>query len=71
MKQQNVESNKDLQDSLAMLKIVAESSKSMVEGKGETLERAFNDVRKQMKKRRFTSTHPAPDQSPDARRTLP
>jgi hypothetical protein len=71
MKRQDIESNKDLQDSLAMLKIVAKSSKSMVEGKGETIERAFNDVRKQMKNRHFIATLPAPGQSPAVRRTLP
>jgi hypothetical protein len=71
MKRQDIESNKDLQDSLAMLKMVAESSKSKLKGKGETIEKAFNDVRKQMKKRRFTAAHPAPDRLPAGHQTLP
>jgi prevent-host-death family protein len=46
---QDIESYEDLQESLAMLKIVAISTKSMLEGKGQTVEQAFSDVRKQVK----------------------
>ena len=46
---QDIESYEDLQDSLAMLKIVAISTKSMLKGKGQALDEAFNDVRKQVK----------------------
>jgi prevent-host-death family protein len=46
---QDIESYEELQDSLTMLKIVAISSKSMLEGKGQTVEQAFSDVRKRVK----------------------
>lgn len=46
---QDIESYEELQDSLAMLKIVAMSTKSMLEGKGQTVENAFNEVRKRVK----------------------
>jgi prevent-host-death family protein len=46
---QDIESYEELQDSLAMLKLVAMSTKSMLEGKGQPLEDAFKDIRKQVK----------------------
>jgi prevent-host-death family protein len=46
---QDIESYEELQDSLAMLKLVAMSTKSMLEGKGQPLEDAFRDIRKQVK----------------------
>ncbi|MDD5673207.1 MAG: type II toxin-antitoxin system Phd/YefM family antitoxin [Chitinivibrionales bacterium] len=46
---QDIESYEELHDSLAMLKIVAMSTKSMLEGKGESPEKAFNDIRKKAK----------------------
>jgi prevent-host-death family protein len=46
---QDIESYEELQDSLAMLKIVAMSAKSMLEGKGETVKKAFGEVRKRVK----------------------
>jgi prevent-host-death family protein len=46
---QDIESYEDLQDSLAMLKIVAISTKSQIEGKGQTIEKTFSDVRKRGK----------------------
>jgi len=46
---QDIESYEELQDSLTMLKIVAMSTKSMLEGKGQTVETAFADVRKLVK----------------------
>ena len=46
---QDIESYEELQDSLAMLKIVAVSAKSIREGKGLTVENAFSDVRKRVK----------------------
>jgi prevent-host-death family protein len=46
---QDIESYDELQDSLAMLKIVALSTKSMLEGEGQTVEMAFGDIRKRVK----------------------
>lgn len=46
---QDIESYEELQDSLAMLKLVAMSTKSMLEGKGQSVENAFDDVRKRLK----------------------
>jgi prevent-host-death family protein len=46
---QDIESYEELQDSLAMLKLVAMSTKSMLEGKGQPLEDAFKDIRKRVK----------------------
>jgi prevent-host-death family protein len=42
---QDIESFDELQDSLAMLKMVAMSTKSMIEGKGKPMAKAFADVR--------------------------
>ena len=47
---QDIESYEEMQDSLAMLKIVAMSTKSMVEGKGQSVEDSFRDIRKRVKK---------------------
>lgn len=47
---QDIESYEELQDSIAMLKIVAQSTKSISEGKGVTVEQAFKEVRDQVKK---------------------
>jgi len=46
---QDIESYEDLQDSLAMLKIVVISTKSMLKGKGQAIDETFNDVRKHVK----------------------
>jgi prevent-host-death family protein len=46
---QDIESYEELQDSLAMLKIIALSTKSMVEGKGQVIDEAFAEVRKKAK----------------------
>jgi prevent-host-death family protein len=46
---QDIESYEEMQDSLAMLKIVAMSTKSMLEEKGQTVKEAFKDVRKRVK----------------------
>jgi prevent-host-death family protein len=46
---QDIESYEEFQDSLALLKIVAMSTKSMLEGKGQTVEDAFREVRKRVK----------------------
>ena len=46
---QDIESYEKMQDSLAMLKIVALSTKSMLDGKGTTVTSAFADVRKRVK----------------------
>lgn len=48
---QDIESFEQLQESLALLKMLAMSTKSMVEGKGEPLKAAFADVRKKVKER--------------------
>lgn len=45
---QDIESYEELQESLAMLKIVAMSTKSLLEGKGQTVEEAFGEVRRRM-----------------------
>ena len=46
---QDIRSYEELQDSLAMLKILAMSTKSMIEGKGKSVKNAFNDIRKRVK----------------------
>lgn len=46
---QDIKSYEQLQDSLALLKILAISTKSMIEGKGEPLDVAFSDIRKKVK----------------------
>jgi prevent-host-death family protein len=46
---QDIESYEELQESLAMLKIVAMSTKSMLEGKGQTVDGAFKEIRKRVK----------------------
>jgi prevent-host-death family protein len=46
---QDIESYEKLQDSLAMLKIVAMSSKSMIEGKGRPAAEVFVDIRKRVR----------------------
>lgn len=45
---QDIESYEALQDSLAMLKIVALSTKSMFEGKGQLVGEAFSEVRQRV-----------------------
>jgi prevent-host-death family protein len=47
---QDIASYEEMQDSIAMLKIVAMSTKSMVEGKGLPVADAFADVRKRVRK---------------------
>ncbi|MBN1575776.1 MAG: type II toxin-antitoxin system Phd/YefM family antitoxin [Chitinispirillaceae bacterium] len=46
---QDIETYEEMQDSLAMLKIVAMSTKSMLEGKGQTAEKAFDEIRKRVR----------------------
>ncbi len=46
---QDIESYEEMQDSLTMLKIVAMSTKSMIEGKGKSIEDTFKDIRNQVK----------------------
>jgi len=46
---QDIESYEQMQESLAMLKIIAMSTKSMREGKGQSVAEAFADVRKRAK----------------------
>jgi prevent-host-death family protein len=48
---QDIESFDEMQESLAMLKLVAMSTKSMVEGKEQSLDEAFSDVRKRIRKK--------------------
>ena len=48
---QGMESYEEMQDSLAMLKIVAMSTKkATLQGKGQTVEKAFSDVRRRAKR---------------------
>jgi prevent-host-death family protein len=46
---QDIESYEEMQDSLAMLKIVALNSKSMVKGEGKSVQEAFSEIRKMVK----------------------
>ena len=46
---QDIESYEQLQDSLALLKMLALSTKSMIEGKGEPIDIAFSDIREKAK----------------------
>jgi len=46
---QDIASFEKMQESLALLKILAQSSKSLREGRGKTIKSAFADVRKQVK----------------------
>jgi len=46
---QDIKSFEEMQDSLAMLKLVAMSTKSMLEGKGKTVKKAFSDIRHRVK----------------------
>jgi prevent-host-death family protein len=46
---QDIQSFEELQDSLAMLKIIAMSTKSMLEGKGQSVKEAFREVRDKVK----------------------
>lgn len=46
---QDIESYEQLQDSLLLLKMLALSTKSMIEGKGEPIDSAFSDIRKKAK----------------------
>lgn len=48
---QDIESYEQRQDSLALLKMLAMSTKSMADGKGEPLKTAFADMRKRAKER--------------------
>ena len=48
---QDIESFEQMQDSLALLKMIAMSTKSMVEGKGQSVSDAFAEIRKTAKKR--------------------
>lgn len=47
---QDIESYEEMQDSLAMLKILAISAKSMVEGNAKTLNESFREIRHRVKK---------------------
>ncbi|MBD3344965.1 MAG: type II toxin-antitoxin system prevent-host-death family antitoxin [Chitinivibrionales bacterium] len=46
---QDIESYEQLQDSLSMLKLVAMSTKSMLQNKGQPVDKAFADIRKRVK----------------------
>ena len=46
---QDIESYEELQESLAMLKILAISTKSMLEGKGKPVKQAFKEIRRRVK----------------------
>ena len=46
---QDIVSYEQMQESLALLKMVAQSSKSIREGHSKSVKRAFADVRKQVK----------------------
>jgi hypothetical protein len=48
---QDIVSYEEMLDSLAMLKIIAMSTKSMLEGKGRTIENAFDEIRKRAKEK--------------------
>ncbi len=45
---QDIESYEELQDSLAMLKLLALSSKSMAEGKGRVMADSFKEIRRRV-----------------------
>ena len=45
---QDIKSYEEMQDSLAMLKLLAMSAKSMVEGKGKPVNEAFKDARRRI-----------------------
>lgn len=42
---QDIESYEEMQESLAMLKLLAMSTKSLAEGKGKPVKKAFGDIR--------------------------
>jgi prevent-host-death family protein len=46
---QDIESFEELQESLAMLKIIAMSTKSMLLGKGQPVKEAFKEIRDRVK----------------------
>ena len=45
---QDIESYEELQESLAMLKVLAMSAKSMVEGKGRPVKESFREIRRRI-----------------------
>lgn len=47
---QDIASYEQTQESLALLKMLAQSSKSIQEGRGKPLKKAFSDVRKHVRK---------------------
>jgi prevent-host-death family protein len=46
---QDIESYEELQESLTMLKLVAMSARSMVQGKGKGIDEAFTEIRRRVK----------------------
>jgi prevent-host-death family protein len=48
---QDIESYEEMQESLAMLKIVAMSTKSMLEGKGQPVGETFVEIRNRVKEK--------------------
>jgi prevent-host-death family protein len=48
---QDIASYEEMQDSLAMLKLLAMSTKSMLEGKGQSVKNAFREIRSTMKEK--------------------
>ena len=48
---QDIESYEELQESLAMLKIVALSTKSMIKGKGKPVKETFSDIRRTIREK--------------------
>ncbi len=47
---QDIATYEDTQDTLALLKILAMSKKSIAEGKGQSVRAAFKDIRRRVKK---------------------
>jgi prevent-host-death family protein len=48
---QDIESYEELQDSLSMLKIIAMSTKSLLEGKGQSVQDTFTEIRLRVKQK--------------------
>ena len=55
---QDIAAYEQIQESLALLKMLAQSSKSLAEGRSKTVEQAFSDVRRRIGKRANYSRTP-------------
>ncbi len=53
---QNIKDHKEVLDSIALLKILAMSSKSIKEGRVKTAKKAFSDIRKSIEKDKKSSS---------------